>query len=83
MKLYTRLEKLERLDTNHAPTRLLVLLVSVGHEDDDIVGATIGDLTYTREDGESMADFKQRLEDCPQRPAVAIAGLTYRESATR
>lgn len=77
MNLRTRLD---RLELQSAPEkRYLFFFMIAGWSDDDITGATAGNVDYRRNEGESFEAFKQRIDVCPQRPPVVFARMIYRE----
>lgn len=77
MNISLRLAKLEA--ATKPQRRNLITFGFAGYTDDEIIGATIGKLTYQRNTGETYAEFEQRIDDCPHRPDVAIAMMTYAE----
>lgn len=75
-------KRLAALETVQRPLpRLLVSYVEAGQTDDNITGAIIDSTTYQRHDGETVTGFMQRIESCPDLPAIAFATLLY--GATR
>lgn len=77
MNIHLRLTKLEA--ATKPRHRNLITFGFAGRDDDEIIGATIGELTYQRNTGETFAEFEQRIDDCQNRPDVAIAMMTYAE----
>jgi hypothetical protein len=74
-------KRLAALETVQRPLpRLLVSYVEAGQTDDNITGATIGGTTYQRHHDEAVTDFMQRLESCPDLPAIAFAMLNYKDN---
>lgn len=77
-KELTIIKRLAALETvQKPPPRLLLIYVLAGQTDDSITGAIIDSTTYQRHDGETVTDFMQRLESCPNIPAIAFVTVIY------
>lgn len=77
MSLYSRLAKLEAM--SKPQHRNLITFRLAGRDDDEIKGADLFGVMYQRSDDETIDDFIQRLDNCPARPAVTVAMMTYAE----